>query len=72
MTSVSHIIDHLGGATAVARQIDVGPSTVSEWKRSQSIPVRYWKRLVDITNGAIDADTLMRVHTPPSPEKQDG
>lgn len=46
MDTVPEIIAAFGGATAFARCIGKKPSTASEMKRSGSIPVRYWPRLV--------------------------
>jgi len=46
MKTVSDIFDIFGGNASVARILGVGPSTASEMKRRESIPVEYWPDLV--------------------------
>lgn len=46
MSHVTHIFDAFGGPTALAKALNVNPSTASEMKRRGSIPVRYWPELV--------------------------
>jgi hypothetical protein len=46
MHTVSDIFDVLGGNAAVGRILGVNPSTASEMKRRESIPVEYWPALV--------------------------
>lgn len=38
MDTVEQIIDALGGTVAVARELDLAPTTVSSWKSANSIP----------------------------------
>ncbi len=38
MNNASDIIEALGGTFAVARELDIAPSTVSSWKQSGTIP----------------------------------
>lgn len=47
MQNVGDIFELFGGNAAVARVLGVGPSTASEMKRRESIPVEYWPALVD-------------------------
>lgn len=47
METVSDIFDEFGGNAAVGRILCVNPSTASEMKRRESIPVEYWPALVD-------------------------
>lgn len=47
MQNVDDIFEAFGGNAAVARVLKVGPSTASEMKRRESIPVEYWPALVD-------------------------
>lgn len=47
MKTVSDIFDLFGGNAAVARVLNVIPSTASEMKRRESVPVEYWPALVD-------------------------
>lgn len=47
MNTINDIFDVFGGNAAVARILSVGPSTASEMKRRESIPVEYWPALVD-------------------------
>lgn len=46
MKTVSDIFDVFGGNAAVARILKTMPSTASEMKRRESIPVEYWPTLV--------------------------
>jgi len=67
METVREIIDRLGGAASVARALGVGVSTVSEWKRSGSVPVRYWPGLIRYSGAAgvpVNAQVLMLAHAP--------
>lgn len=66
MNTVTDIIDACGGTSAFARLLEVKPSTASEMKRRQSIPVDYWPRLVRAAEGegiVINNDLLVSVHT---------
>ena len=66
MVNVSEIINSLGGNAAVALRLDVGPSTVSEMKRRNAIPVKYWPRIIAMASEkAVDdvtSETLMQMH----------
>jgi len=70
MNRVSDIIDRLGGNASVSREIGVKPSAVSEMKRRNSIPPRYWSDLIAMAKergaGEITADMLVAIHTAPS------
>lgn len=66
MDTISSIIKALGGSSAVARAVGVGASTVGEWKRSGSVPVKYWPRLFDHAASlemALNADLMLAAHT---------
>lgn len=45
--TVSELIDRFGGPTEFAKVIRKNPSTASEMKRSGSIRVGYWPRIVE-------------------------
>lgn len=47
MRTVSDIFDAFGGNAAIGRVLGVNPSTASEMKRRESIPVEYWPMLVE-------------------------
>lgn len=53
MSTISKIIDDLGGNAIVATKLGVGASTISECKRRNSLPVKYWPGLLRI---AAEAD----------------
>lgn len=59
MVTVSDIINKLGGNATAARALNLGQSTVSEFKRRNSIPPRYWRQFVNL---GITADELIDVH----------
>lgn len=68
--SVADVIEALGGPTALATSMGFKhPSTVSEMKRSGSIPGRYWRQIVDIAKAAgvkwITTDVLAEMHSAP-------
>jgi len=66
MNNVGNIIDRLGGCTAVARALDVNPSTVSEMKRRGSIRPSYWPIIIRYSQVSacrhVTAEELMNAH----------
>lgn len=40
--TVADLIDALGGGAALARALFTNPSTITECKRRNSLPVKYW------------------------------
>lgn len=72
MNTVAQIIDGLGGNAAVARRLGLGASTVSEMKRRNSIPVKYWHGVMAIAQqiGAppLTEKDLVRAHVPEAAE----
>ncbi|MGJ7039174.1 DNA-binding transcriptional regulator YdaS (Cro superfamily) [Shinella sp. BE166] len=61
MKTVDDIISKLGGNTAVARILGVGPSTISEMKRRDSIPVEHWPAFIKAAQSAGKDLTLERM-----------
>jgi hypothetical protein len=64
-SSIPDLIDAFGGSTAFARIIGLKPSTASEMKRRQSIPVPYWPKVVEAAgekNIIVNNDLLVRLH----------
>jgi len=47
MRSHQQIIADAGGPSALARQLDIEPGTVKQWKRLSSIPAPYWAAISD-------------------------
>jgi hypothetical protein len=66
MDKVSDIFDVLGGPSAVARLLNVKPSTAGEMKRRGSIPSEYWQDLILAAKrrriSGLDADRLVALH----------
>ncbi|WP_374700763.1 carph-isopro domain-containing protein [Aureimonas sp. D3] len=66
MERVADIIDGLGGNAAVSRELRIKPSAVSEMKRRNSIPPKYWLGLIRLSQsrggGALTADRLVVIH----------
>lgn len=64
--TVPDLINAFGGATAFSRVIDKGASTASEMKRTRSIPVYYWPRVIAAAQAhgieGVSADFLMAIH----------
>jgi hypothetical protein len=67
MNSVSELIDKFGGPSDFGRAMKLGPSTASEMKRRQSIPVVHWPKLLEAAKAhgvkGIDYDLLVRLHS---------
>jgi hypothetical protein len=79
MNTLADIFAAFGGPAAVARILDVGPSTASEMKRRRSIPPEYWLRLVreaerrglpDITTDALATIHARNKGRLPEPEAE--
>jgi hypothetical protein len=65
VATVDELFARFGGSAAVARAIGKGPSTASEMKRRNSIPVEYWPALIESETGrqiGLRSDDLMRVN----------
>jgi hypothetical protein len=62
MQNVSDIFHELGGPTAISKKLECGLSTVTEMKRRRSIPVRYWQRLIEMSDGKLTPEILMLVN----------
>jgi hypothetical protein len=66
MERVADIIDGLGGNSVVSREMGIKPSAVSEMKRRNSIPPKYWLGLIRLSRSLgkrqITADELVAVH----------
>lgn len=70
MKSVADIIDALGGNAAVARSLDVPPSTISEIKRRNSLPSKYFRPIITLAEQKevawVTADFLADLHATPT------
>lgn len=66
MNSISDIVDVIGGSGKLAIILGVKPSAASEMKRRDSIPVKYWPKLVDecraIGVRGVNYDSLVSLH----------
>lgn len=66
MHNVSDIIQKLGGNAAVARELGLKPSAVSEMRRRGSIPAKYWAGIIRIAETKklrqLNADRLISIH----------
>jgi hypothetical protein len=64
--TVDSLIAKFGGPYAFARAIAVNPSTATEMKRRQSIPVPHWPKVIAAAAqhgiGGVDSDALMQMH----------
>jgi hypothetical protein len=63
--TIPEIIEAIGGASVFSRRLGKRPSTVSEMKRNQSIPVKYWPEVIAAAaerNIKITPDILMKAH----------
>lgn len=65
-STIPELIAAFGGNSAFARVIGKRPSTVSEQKRSGSIPVEYWDLIIagaaDLGIPGVTYETLARMH----------
>lgn len=66
MLTIHDLFDTLGGPGKVAEMMAVKPSTASEMKRRQSIPLKYWDRLIRSSakeGFEISYETLVSLHS---------
>ena len=72
MKSVSDIFEHFGGPKALADKIDKGVpfTTVASWESRGSIPISYWPRLIEISDGSLSCEFLMNIHAARASEKR--
>lgn len=67
MNSIAEIIAALGGPTKVAKTFDAPPRLVTDWRRSGSIPVRYWPALQAAAEDhgvSLSYEQLVAIHSP--------
>jgi hypothetical protein len=68
--SIPELIKAFGGPSGFAKVIDKNPSTASEMKRSGSIRVGYWPRIVEAAREAnipgVSLKTIAEMHVSPS------
>lgn len=71
--TVASLIDAFGGPTAFGRVIGKNPSTASEMKRSGSISVDYWPKIVaaaaERAISGVTYETLTLMHTSAAPRE---
>jgi len=64
--TISELIDAFGGPTEFAKIIDKIPSTASEMKRTGSIRVPYWPKIIAAAAErrirGVTPETLMQMH----------
>ncbi len=66
MLTIHDLFNELGGPGKVAEMMAIKPSTASEMKRRQSIPLKYWDRLIHscAKEGiSISYETLVSLHS---------
>ncbi len=66
MLTIHDLFDTLGGPGKVAEMMSIKPSTASEMKRRQSIPLKYWDRLIHASAAEgleISYSTLVALHS---------
>jgi hypothetical protein len=47
-TTIAELVDILGGTSAVARELELAPSTVSGWRRCDAVPPTQHARLLAV------------------------
>lgn len=71
--TIPELIDAFGGPSGFAKVIDKNPSTASEMKRSRSVRVNYWPRIVDAALEAnipgVTLEAIAEMHITPEPQK---
>jgi hypothetical protein len=64
--TIPELIEAFGGPTGFAKVIDKNPSTASEMKRSESVRVSYWPRIVDAARErgipGVSLETIAKMH----------
>lgn len=68
MKSVDEIVDLWPSMADLARDLDVPYSTVAAWKQRGSIPVGYWRHLIDAAQrrrfASVTSMALIEAHDP--------
>lgn len=68
MNTVEDVFLGFGGTSAFAGALGLNLSTASEMRRRNSIPVRYWPKLVTAALErevrGVDNDSLVKMHAP--------
>jgi hypothetical protein len=63
MQTAAEIFQALGGPSRVAQELGIpSPATVIKWRQRQSIPSKYWPRLIALAERQgvpLNADTLL-------------
>lgn len=66
MQTVADILKSIGSNAEVARRLGVGTSVISECKRRNSLPVKYWPGIILLAAEAgvigVNSDTLVMIH----------
>jgi hypothetical protein len=64
MKTIADIIEALGGTTLLARRLvpPIPITTVSAWKTRENIPIAYWARIVEASEGKITPEALLQAH----------
>jgi hypothetical protein len=56
--SVQWVIDQLGGTAGVRKVCGASTQAIWSWRQRCAIPVRYWRKLVVASNGAVTFEHL--------------
>lgn len=59
ITDLQSVFAAFGSNVKLASVLNVGPSTVSEMKRRNNIPVEYWPSIIDAARDMGQADLTM-------------
>jgi DNA-binding transcriptional regulator YdaS (Cro superfamily) len=58
MKNFNHLLIYFGSTKRIAYALNVNPSTVYLWKRTDKVPIRYLKKIEDLTEGKVNTFNL--------------
>lgn len=73
MANFSDLIEFCGGASVLARKLNLRVNTVQKWKDRNSLPPEHWPRVIAIAESKgrkLTADRLMRMAARMAPKLQ--
>ena len=58
MKNFNHLLIYFGSFKGIASALNVSPSTVYLWKKTDKVPVRYLKKVESLTGGKVNTFNL--------------
>ena len=58
MKNFNYLLIYFGSTKGIAYALNVNPSTVYLWKKTDKVPIRYLKKIEDLTEGKVNTFNL--------------